>query len=279
MKLNKQDLNNYRKVINEALKDVDKKYSIKLPSEMLDELFFGEVKEGQIKRFQYSFSAISALDLSDYSFEDVSFNSDIPINLSNINAKIDFHKTYTYKIDRTFKLKNINFSKTDLSNSNLCGVKTIDCCDLSDTNIIWPTDYFRATSTDFTNTNMSSIFVPLTALTKYGYNDVQSFEDCIFTNTKLHFTVKNDQKLKYSYANFGEDVKEERNKKINEMIKNGFLLGCYINGKLIKTKEEYYKDADEIREEYDKFKSNKTNKALTLIKSQTAPSTGGKLIY
>ena len=44
MKLNKQDLNNYRRVINDALKDVEELHTIKLPNEMLDELFFGEVK-------------------------------------------------------------------------------------------------------------------------------------------------------------------------------------------------------------------------------------------
>ena len=280
MKLNKQDLNNYRRVINDALKDVEELHTIKLPNEMLDELFFGEVKTGGVKRFQYTFSAISALDLSDYSFENVSFNSDIPINLSNINAKIDFHKTHTYEMDRTFKLRNIDFSKTDLSEANLDGIKSIDNCDLSNTNIIWPKELFNATETDFTNTDMSAISVPLTALTKrYGTFDVQSFIDCVFTNTRLNLTVKNDLKLNYSYANFGNQVKEERNKTVNEMINNGSLLGCYINGKLIKTKEEYSKDAEVVKDEYKIFKSNKTNKALMLIKSQTTPSTGGKSIY
>ena len=77
---------------------------------------------------------------------ELSFNSDIPVNLSNINAKIDFHKCFTYKIGRDFKLRNINFSGTDLSEANIKGVKEIINCDLSNTNIEWPSDYFNATN-------------------------------------------------------------------------------------------------------------------------------------
>ena len=49
MKLNKKDLNNYRRIINEALKDVEEPHSIKLPNEMIDELLFGEVEEKRMK--------------------------------------------------------------------------------------------------------------------------------------------------------------------------------------------------------------------------------------
>ena len=276
MKLNKQDLNNYRRVINEALKDVEELHSIKLPNEMIDELLFGEVEEKRMKEFKFSLDAIENLDLSEYSFEDVSFNSDIPVNLSNINAKIDFHKCFTYKIGRDFKLRNINFSGTDLSEANIKGVKEIINCDLSNTNIEWPSDYFNATNTNFTNTDMGRIYVPLTALTKYGYNDAQSFKDCIFTNTGLHLTVKNNERLKYMYANFGAEVKEERRRVTAELVKSGAILGCYINSELIKPKEEYKKIADEMTEEYNKFKNQKTEKALRLIKAQN--SSGGKII-
>ena len=275
MKLNKKDLNNYRRIINEAIKDTDEIHSIKLPNEIIDELLFGEVKKGRMKEFQYSLDAIENLDLSDYSFEDVSFNSDIPVNLSNINAKIDFHKCFTYKVGGDFKLKNINFKGTDLSESNISGVKTIDNCDLSDTNIEWPTNYFNAQNTNFTNTDMGRIYVPLTALTSYGYADAQSFNNCIFTNTGLHLTVQNAERLKYKYANFGDKVKEERSMIVKQLVETGAILGCYINSELIKTKEDYEELADSMLDEYNKFKNQKTERVLRLIKAQN--SSGGKI--
>ena len=275
MKLNKEDLNKYRKVINEALRDVEEPHSIKLPNEILDELFFGEVKPGRMKTFKYSFDAIENLDLSDYSFEDVSFNSDIPINLSCINAKIDFHKTFTYKMGRDFRLKNINFSGTDLSESNLTGIKGIENCDLSNTGIEWPTDLFSAINTDFTNTNMSHIFVPLTALTRFNQIDPQKFTDCKFTNTGLNLTVKNTERLKYAYPHGVKDVLKERNKVVHDLIENGYLVGCKINGLLIKPKDDYKVLANETKREYEHFKSEKIDKTLKLIKRQN--SSGGKI--
>ena len=275
MKLNKEDLKNYRKVINEALKDVEEVHSIKLPNEILDELFFGEVRDKGMKTFQYSFDAIENLDLSDYSFEDVSFNSDIPINLANINAKIDFHKTYTYKTGRNFRLKNIDFTGTDLSDINLSGLTDIENCCFKDTNVVWPTDLFNAINTDFTNTNMSSVFIPLTALTMYNHADAQKFTNCIFTNTGLNLTVKNTERLKHAYPHGARDVLKERNRLCHELIENGSIVGCKINGTLIQDKEAYQVLANETKREYEQFKSAKIDKTLRLIKKQN--SSGGKM--
>lgn len=276
MKLNKKDLNNYRRVINEALKDVEGLHSIKLPKETLDLLFFGYTKPNEIKRFQYSFDSISSLDLSDYSFEGVSFNSDIPVNLSNINAKIDFKKTYTGKIDGHFKLRNIDFSKTDLSESNLSGVTLVENCNFKDTNATWPTDFFTAKNTDFTNNNMSSIFITVMALTKYNYLEKQSFTNCIFTNTGLHFETRDNGRLQHLYPHF-DDVLSERRRVVNEMVESGALVGCYINSNLIRSKEDLSIIAEDKLGEYNTFKSQTIDKTLRLIKSQTN-SAGGKSI-
>ena len=276
MKFNKKDLNNYRRVINEALKDVEELHSIKLPKETLDLLFFGYVKPKEIKRFQYSFDSISSLDLSDYSFEDVSFNADIPINLSNINAKIDFQKTYTAKIDRHFKIRNIDFSKTDLSNTDLSGVTSVDNCNFRDTNAVWPTDFFTAKDSDFTDNDMSSIFVTLMTLTKYNYIEKQSFTNCIFTNTGIHFETKDNGRLKHLYPHF-DDVLIARRQAVNELVKSGSLVGCYINNKLIQTKEDLSIIAEDKLDEYNSFKGQTIDKTLRLIKSQTN-SAGGKCI-
>lgn len=275
MKLNKEDLNKYRKIINEALKDVDEPHSIKLPNEVIDELLFGELKPRRMKEFQFSLDSIENLDLSDYSFEDVSFNSSFPVNLSNTNAKIDFHKCFTYKVGGDFRLKNINFSNTDLSESNITGVKEIINCDLSNTKIEWPSNYFNAENTNFSNTDMGRIYVPLTSLTSFNYADTQSFTNCIFTNTGLHLTVKNIEKLKYMYPHGAKDVIKERRLITKELIENGAILGCYINNTLIKPKEEYEKIAEDMSSEYSKFKNQKTEKVLRLIKSQK--SSGGKM--
>ena len=275
MKFNKEDLNNYRRIVNEALRDVEELHSIKLPNETLDLLFFGYTKENEIKRFQYSFSAISALDLSDYSFENVSFNSDIPVNLSNINTKIDFKKTYTAKIDGHFKLKNINFTKTDLSESNLSGVKFVENCNFKDTGAVWPTDHFKAINSDFTGNDMSSIFVTVMTLTKYNYLETQGFSNCILTNTGLHLETKDTGRLKHLYPHFGTDVIQERREIVNAMVESGALVGCYINNKLILSKEDLKDIHDKELSEYTSFKSKEIDKTLRLIKSQTS-STGGK---
>lgn len=275
MKLNKEDLNKYRRVINEALKDVEQTHSIKLPKEILDELFFGSVKEGRMRSFEYSFDAIENLDLSDYSFEDVSFNSDIPINLSNINAKIDFHKSFTYKMGRNFRLKNIDFTGTDLSESNIIGVTDIENCSLKDTGIVWPKELFNAINTDFTNTDMSSIEVPLTALTRFNHADEQKFTNCKFTNTGLNLSVKNKERLKYSYPHGAKDVLKERNQVCRHLIENGYIVGCKLNGVLIQDKEAYQAIANENKREYEHFKSEKIDKTLRLIKKQN--SSGGKM--
>ena len=96
----------------------------------------------------WSGSFLSKIDLSEVSFEDVIWDSNIKsyfkdkkdidsgmkINLSNTNAKIDFSKSFSSKYNDRLFINGCIFSGTDLSNNKLENVN-IYYSDLSNTNI------------------------------------------------------------------------------------------------------------------------------------------------
>lgn len=104
---------------------------IKLDKDTLDRLLFDYYvdKDGKIfKRVGFFSDNLDKLDLSEVSFEDVSFNGDnyefpgnsdsYQVSFQFTNAVIDFSKSYEYKRDKKVIVSRFNFTGTDLSNNN-----------------------------------------------------------------------------------------------------------------------------------------------------------------
>ena len=80
---------------------------------------FTDSRDGKTyKTIGFLFDNICKLDLSNLSFEDVSFNNDSYVDLSNTNAKIEFDKSYEFKKNNEVIVKNTSFKNVDLSNNN-----------------------------------------------------------------------------------------------------------------------------------------------------------------
>ena len=110
----------------EKVKDGEKRY---FEREYLEEILFDVFSDGEqrvLKRIGFLSNALSKIDLSEISFDDVSFNGeDYPnldegeqVDLSNTNAVIDFSKSYEYKRTGQVFITSFDFHGTDLSNNN-----------------------------------------------------------------------------------------------------------------------------------------------------------------
>lgn len=280
MKLNESYKKRYSKIINEKLKDVDKNHSIKLPNEVIEEFLFMESKNNKnstFKKIIFEGDNLKKLDLSDISFEDVSFVCSNGANLSNINACIDFKKTFDYKTNKEFSIANVDFSGTDLSNTSLDGVTKIINTNLSNTKVNISDKPFKALNSSFAGLDLSNIQVPLSAFTSnLNFNSDYSFVNCDLRDTGINIKVDKDVTLKATYGSerFYIDAKKQLGELLHSLIESEKIRGCYVNGIFIESKENRKNKKEEIRKEFEDFYSKKVNKTLILI--DNGKSSGGK---
>ena len=144
-KLNKESKNEIRKEIMDKLQDLTfSENKVKLPKNLLDLILFDYYEDGygvKYKKIGLLGWGLNRLDLSDVSFEDVSFNNtDRTVTLAYSNAKIDFSKSYEYKNENCIVVRGMLLREVDLSNNDFTELSKEEAaifsdCDLRDTNI------------------------------------------------------------------------------------------------------------------------------------------------
>lgn len=285
MKLNKKSKKELRKLIKKELKNVPNGNRIHLEKGLLEQLLFNEYEGIRLPLWSGEF--LSKIDLSEISFEDVSWgflaeeNYEIDyeeflsgeekfdkimsqnkqktyiINYTNTNANIDFTKSWEYKNYEEIIISNINFSGTDLSKNDMSSISECWNSNLSNTGIIIPKNSNKIMF--FESTNLEGI-----DLSTYEINATDYIRDCAkhFVNCNLKNTgikiidkaTKDLQDYNYEYKNY--KLSESQIFEFHEDIRQGKYDGCYINGKLINSNYAHLKNdlVENIREQITKIK-------------------------
>ena len=266
MKLNKAGRNELRKRINMKLSDVDfnPDQRIKLPLDVLEDLLFDYSEDKKRKKFAFSSDHICKLDLSEVSFENVSFNSPFNFSLKDSNAKIDFKKTFEYLDEGIIKIKNISFENVDLSNNDFESIETsFENCSLNNTNLKTnSSNNISFVSCSLKNNNFKKmvLFINESSSTNsliFENRSGISFINCDLSNTKINISLP---------SKLTDDSKEF----LNYLISKGYLNECFVNGKKILSIEEKNSSKNELVRQYNKYKSEYINNTIYLIETQVS---------
>lgn len=223
-------------------------------------------------------------------------NGDI-IDLSYTNANIDFSKIYGTTIE------GCNFEGLDFSNANGPFIEQIYYSNFTNTNISIDFNHenLYLMCSNFSNNDFSHITVDANF---FNYEEVDEFRfnGANFSNTGLNINYTNPQippifyeelaKEKeaeelYQNGSISEDEYIERMRKhreitlqylndaiyklaLGEAIKDGYLNGCYINGKKVHSLEEKQAIAQEKQAEYEKIKEDLISITTNSIEQQTS---------
>lgn len=304
MKLDKKGKEQLRKIIEERLQDVPQGQRIHIDKEILEDLLFDVLsfnsgdKIYKIKKPIWSGDFLSKIDLSEISFEDVSWENfngmdydlgfisfcydeieetlggneqykryreftrqldykyiGYPITkYTNTNAKIDFKKSWEYKISKSIYISGCDFSGTDLSKNDMSSRVIINGSNLSNTGIkiVFEDERNSIWQTNLEGIDLSSITMNPDDLRRFG------FYECNLRNTGLKII----DFTKESIDNCGADYEL-----MNNFI-SGAYDGCYINGRLMKSKEERQETARQMRIQYQQFRDELVQSTLTVIDDQ-----------
>lgn len=307
MKLNKQGKDEIRKLIEEKIKDVPNGKRIHLDKEILEDLLFDEMvynkeSNGKLKLPKWSGDFLSKIDLSEVSFEDVSWrllssypdpsgyddvfdeeawnkvnDSDIcqlnegeKVNYSNTNAKIDFTKSFEYKQLGKIKISECNFSGVDLSKNDMSKLGFVADSDLSNTKMVLSPEMFP----DFDWAIFSEVNLSNVDFSKFTINGNDLLNDdltyimdprCNLANTGINI-VLNVEEIN-SDTEFGNSS-EDKKKMFKQMLHNGYLVGCYVNGKKVHSSDESENLLISKKDEYEKMKQNIINNVSNSIDEQ-----------
>lgn len=270
MKLNKKGRDELRERVNMKLNDVEfnPESRIKLPLDVLEEILFDYKKNGNYKVIGFVSDNICKLDLSEVSFYNVSFNSDKHINLSNTNGNYDFSKTFEYLDHGKAIIRNTSFENVDLSNHSLEGEVYFANCNLRNTNLFpfWIDCETTLSSCDVRDNDLSmnGAFKPLTAR-----EDEDICGDLFFTQSGCNtYFINCNLAGSNVHINLDDDLSESSYDYLNHIIEMGYLDGCYLNDKVILTKEEKRSNRNELLRQYNKFKTDRVNETIELIDKQ-----------
>lgn len=250
-------------------------------------------KNVKVKYLIWSGAFLSKIDLSEVSFDDVmwnltyNYNRNVidgsqnhykgiqSIDLSGTNARIDFSKSFAGKYinnaENSLDFSYCNFSGVDLSNNVIDCNCYINKCNFSNTNInlnlngqhsikiccsdMSGNDFSQYTVDEeffseivqicnFTNTGLKIIFTPIPREILDAVNKFLSEQASQFDYEKSHC-----KRGDYDYVTI---FKAQQN--LFDVIKNGYLNGCYINGKKILSEEEKQAVIQEKLMEYEQYK-------------------------
>lgn len=190
----------------------------------------------KFKRIGFISKNLHKLDLSEISFDDVSFNGeDYPnldkkefLNLSNTNAVIDFSKSYEYKTTGQVVITSFDLHGTNLSNNNWHDLTQkcfgfIKNSNLSGTNTRLTDEgrkvYLKFNKTDLSSNDLSDISIGYES--QISKSPEIAFISCIFTKSGINI-----------------DYRGENKEIIREIVTSPIYKGCKYNGRPIKTDEE-----------------------------------------
>lgn len=268
MKLNKKGRDELRERVDLKLNDIEfnPDARIKLPLDILEEILFDYKKNDIYKKIAFISDNICKLDLSEVSFENVSYSSVKNINLSNTNGNYDFSKAYDYMDHGSLIVRNVNFENVDLSNQILKGEIYFANCNFRNTKLFpfWKDCETTLSSCDMRDNNLDKKTL------------IASLDDNI--SGDLFFAEKeyNSFFINSNLAGTGAHIEIEDGLSLfayeflNRLINAGYLDGCYLNDKRVLTKEENNSSRNEILRQYGIFKSERFNETIELIEKQTS---------
>ena len=214
------------------------------------------------------------------------------IDLSNTNAKIDFSKSFGFGIkyavgsdlvDLEVALKNCTFAGTDLSNNFINYNFFASCCNFSNTGL-----KINLNSKCYINLYKSILsgldFAEYTVDERFfgGELNVPHADKCDLSNTGLRVKTSDIPDYIYSYSkkqNLTEEQQKEYNSylltlenmdRLGKSIKKGYLIGCYVNDKLILSQEQKQSVRQEKKEEYVKMKADLYDATIQSIEQQVS---------
>ena len=215
MVFNKEGRDMLRLAVTEKIKElksaIDHKDEFKrltIKKDWIEPLLFDEHidKEGyHYKTIGYTYDDIRYIDLSNVSFEDVSFDfrnydcnknltkeekDKMILNLNGTNAKIDFMKTYEMRKYKQLNLSNVCFSGLDLSNNNYVDENGVSVFH----NALVINCDFRGTGLKITTPEVhfydSNLYcVDLSELEMHLYDVMNSFSNCDLRDTGLNIKI------------------------------------------------------------------------------------------
>ena len=292
MKMSRKNKKELIDFIEQELRFVPEGQRIHLDKDLLEDLLFEVIPSETLEEYgitndigeslkvpMWNGKVLRKIDLSEISFENVSWYNDDDINsmcwdegllsfdsgdscdYSNTNAQIDFTKSWEAKNYGEFSIEGYNFSGVDLSNNDMSKLYSAAESDLSNTGIILSPDMFpelwQSNSPEdraiFYDVNLSNV-----DLSKFTVNFIDMFEAnaicdsrCNLSNTGINI-IADAKKIKssdYYLQNY------------QKKFKNGEFVGCYINGKKIRSSEEKKilvqekrKEIEQKRKEMEQYK-------------------------
>ena len=272
MSLNEKSKKELRKEIVSLLNILPEGQKIHLDKELLESLLFKTVTYKKdtnaiLKLAVWSGEFLRKIDLSEVSFEDVAwslndggdpltfcFNEYVDegvedklrrlypeyADFSRTNAKIDFKKSFEFKVAGFCELQYCNFEGVDLSNNDLnCFLRTFNV-NLSNTGIKLTPEMFKGrelyeniVDADLSGLDLSKFTLSVEEYLKEYNNNLRGpfAGDCIFTNTGINFTFDPNHEIWHD-----EDADDYKNDFKRVLSPN--ICGCTVNGVRIQTPEE-----------------------------------------
>lgn len=269
MILNKSDKQKLRNEIKKTLDNVDTKNLIYFDKEFLDFLLFDYkiVNNTLVKLPVWTGKFLSKIDLSNVSFSDVAWDmldDEKIIDYSYTNANIDLSLSYNAKENNSINLKNCIFQNTNvyLDEDNNIKEIIVNNSNLKNTNIVIPKNVkLKANYSNFCNTNLENVTISLGA-------DLEdsSLYKCYFKNTKLNIILDNSY-YKDLVLNAPPIYINDYAERIKYKVHNEWV-NCYLNGKLIKTKEEKELIKSSLLKQYEAMKKELFNATVNNINKQ-----------
>jgi uncharacterized protein YjbI with pentapeptide repeats len=298
MELNYEDIVELRNKVKKKLLNTPNGVKIELDEEILNILLFDYItinkKTGEVVKLPvWSGEFLSKLKLQHVSFENVAWSLQFKkgfdmashnylwtlldseciqllrfkycldenslVNYSNTDAIIDFSNSFEGK-HRFPTILFCDFSNTDLSNNDMTKVKRINHCNLSNTGIVFTQEFCnRFTKEEFGNNNFSNN--NFSHITIDGFNLLFDNYTCIFnskcnfSNTELRITIDYKRLTNETYGAYIEN-------QLRVMLRRGFLVNCYLNGKKILPEKVTTNNKDSEYDRYKKGLFTEVNKSI-----------------
>ncbi len=303
MVLNEKSKEEIRKVIERELEDYNGEERIHLDKDLLESLMFKDITtivdntERKMRRIVWSGQFLRKIDLSEVSFDNVHWNYEnhdanckYIVDLSGTNATIDFSKSFDniYCPKSGVVINSCNLSETDLLNGEV--ITKIYNSDLSNSSLNLGTGErgnLRIFNSNLNGVNLSNLTVPMETFLDYeswvyiragfqvrsvclkntGLNiryDI-NIPSGILTEYKKIINPK--RKFVEASHDLEKYCKECRQGYIlGQLIKEGLLEGCYVNGILIKSKLQRFNIKNKALIEYEQMQQNIIDKVKSQIR-------------
>ena len=202
------------------------------------------------------------------------------INYSGTNANIDLTKSYEAKYKNCIILNSCNFQGIDFSQQDLAGVGGLRLfhTDVSETKLVVPSDlqFFaygsKLEGLDLSTREMDAISCIASYINhdniSWPYDDDKNnfFIDCDLKNTGIRINVNPDYLVQ-------SELEDPTVKQVHDRLQYAVThkwIGCYVNGKMVRSVEEREKLKETKSDEYEQMKAEIFNSVTDSIDEQVS---------